>query len=548
MSLHRLIAVPLLAVAHGAALASYDPASEYVEAAAVARRFPDPDIALSTPGFAPERHDFTSHAEMLAYLEKIRAGAPDLHLRVVGSSQRGLSIPLAVLARGAASGADVVKNGRPTVLVIGLQHGNEPAGGEAALAFIEELASARDDLLGRVNVLVVPRANPDGARDFVRGLANGGDVNRDHLLVATPEGAALASVMREYQPDVVLDCHEFGVKTRWYEKFGGLQRYDALVQYATVSNLPRALTDLADRRFRVPLEAALDASGFTHSWYYASSYDMSDKVVSMGGVVPDTGRNIAGLRNAVSFLIETRGVGIGRAHFRRRVATHLVAMRAFVRAAAEHADEVVSTLRQVREHVAASAGRGDIAVIAAATPARHTIDLVDPSTGADRPVEVDWRDALSMTVRLSRPRPYAYVLAASETRAVSRLALLGVTVERLAADADADVDAERYEVTAMSETKKDDVRRNDDDAATSVVRLTTRLVRERVPLRRGDWYVRLDQPLANVVVAALEPETQSSYAANRMITLPEAAGPGAFLPLVRVAQPIALPAFQAARD
>ena len=52
--------------------------------------------------------------------------------------------------------------------------------------------------------------------------------------------------------------------------------------------------------FRQPMIKALEAKGLTQSWYYASSYNMTDKVVSMGGVVPDTGRNIAGLRNAVS--------------------------------------------------------------------------------------------------------------------------------------------------------------------------------------------------------------------------------------------------------
>ena len=63
------------------------------------------------------------------------------------------------------------------------------------------------------------------------------------------EGRALGHVFVEYQPDVVLDCHEFGVKTRWLEKFGGLQRYDALIQYATVSNLSPALTEVAETMF-----------------------------------------------------------------------------------------------------------------------------------------------------------------------------------------------------------------------------------------------------------------------------------------------------------
>src|SRR5205814_5356247 len=137
--------------------------------------------------------------------------------------------------------------------------------------------------------------------------------------------------------------------------------------YATVSNLPVALTELADRRFRVPLVAALEAAGFTQSWYYASSYDMSDKLVSMGGVVPDTGRNIAGLRNAVSFLIETRGVGIGRAHFKRRVYTHLSAMHSMLDSTAANADAVLALARTLRSGVAALAGKGDIVVAGAAT-------------------------------------------------------------------------------------------------------------------------------------------------------------------------------------
>src|SRR5450432_3521284 len=409
------------------ARAAYDASREYVETPAVAARYPDPQVEIDTPAFAPGKADFTSQAELEAFVDGLSRRARDLRVSIIGYSQERRAIPLLVFARPAAgAGGDVQKNGKPTVLIIGQQHGNEPAGGEAALALAAELAAGAS-ILDRVNVLIVPRANPDGAFHFVRGLANGADVNRDHLLEGTPEGRALGRVFVDYQPDVVLDCHEFGVRTRWFEKFGGLQKADALIQYATVSNLAPALTTVAENMFRAPLIAALGAAGLSDSWYYASSYDMGDKVVSMGGVVPDTGRNISGLRNAVSFLIETRGVGIGRAHFKRRVATHLTAMRAFARAAAEHADALVAELRRIRASVAASAGQGDVAVVAAASSARHTIDLLDPDTGADKPVEVDWRDALAITVRLARPRPFGYVLAATESRAVARLRALGVT-------------------------------------------------------------------------------------------------------------------------
>jgi hypothetical protein len=524
------------------AQAAYDSSREYVEAPAVAARYPDPAVEIATPAFAPGKTDFTSQSELEAFIGDLARSARDLRVRIAGQSQDGRSIPLLVFARpAAASGADVQKNGKPTVLIIGQQHGNEPAGGEAALALAAELsAGPRARILDRVNVLIVPRANPDGAHDFVRGLRNGADVNRDHLLESTPEGRALGRVFVEFQPDVVLDCHEFSVRTRWFEKFGGLQRHDALIQYATVSNLPPALTAAAETMFRQPLIKALHAAGYSQAWYYASSYDMNDRIVSMGGVVPDTGRNIAGLRNAVSFLIESRGVGIGRAHYKRRVQTHLVAMNAMLDSAAANGPELTALVRRLRADVAAAAGSGDLIVAGAATPTRHTLELVDPETGADRNVEVDWRSALDIQVRQQRARPYGYVLPAAEAEAAARLARLGVTVLRV--QRDTTVDAERYRITRLQESKKEDVRRNDEDGATSVVQITALLEPARLTVKAGDFYVPMDQPLANLIAAALEPETQSSYAANRVLTLPAAdALRPAYLPLYRMPKALAVP-------
>ena len=533
----RLLALILLAFAP-LADALYDPAREYLETPAVAARYPDPAVEIRTPAFAAGKTDFTSQDELIAFVNGLARRTPYMRVKIIGISQENRAIPLLIFARPPASGGDLQKNGRPTVLIIGQQHGNEPAGGEAALALAAELAAdsanrSGSKWLDRVNVLIVPRANPDGAHHFVRGLVNGADVNRDHLLLSTPEGRALGRVFTEYQPDIVLDCHEFGVKTRWLEKFGGLQRHDALIQYATVSNLPSALTDAAESMFRQPLVKALADAGLTQTWYYTTSYDSKDRVVSMGGVVPDTGRNIAGLRNAVSFLIETRGVGIGRAHFKRRVHTHLTAMHSVLDSTAANADAVLALGRTLRNGVAAAAGKGDIVVAGTATTTRNTLDLIDPDTGADKAIDVEWRSALAIDVRRKRTRPFGYLLPASEVEAARRLARLGATVLRLREDGM--MDGERYRITRADEAKKDDVRRNDDEGVASVVRLETGVEPTRVPAKTGDFYVPLDQPLANVIAAALEPDTQSSYAANRVLTLPQiAADRPAYVPLYRL--------------
>ena len=387
VSIHRITlalgtasiaAVALLGLAP-AARADYDPSKEYIETPAVAARFPDPSAPLRTPGFKPQRRDFTAQDEVLEYLDELARTAPEMRVAAAGRSFEDRSIPLVIFARPAArSGGEVVANGKPTVLIIAGQHGNEPAGGEAALALAKELAGERRALLERINVLIVPRANPDGVVHWTRGLVNGGDVNRDHLLQATPEGRALGRIFAEYRPAVVVDNHEFGVKLRWFEKFGALQRYDVMIQAATVPNLPPALAEAAETMFRAPLAQALETAGFAPSWYYATSYDMTDLKVSMGGVVPDTGRNIAGLRNALSFLIESRGVGIARAHFRRRVETHLVANRTILDIAARNAPAIKELVARADAEVAAAAGKGDVVVAAAMPPGRNTHTMPAP--------------------------------------------------------------------------------------------------------------------------------------------------------------------------
>ncbi|MDP5008625.1 MAG: M14 family metallopeptidase, partial [Glaciimonas sp.] len=353
-----------------AVLAQYDAAKTYVEVAAVAKQYPDPNVTIDSPAFATGKTDFTSQEEMQTFIQKLAAQSPIMRVQQLGTSQQGRAIPLLIFSsQPVADGAQLSKNGKPTVLIIGSQHGNEPAGGEAALAFAGMLVNGKmGDILDRVNILIVPRANHDGTAAFKRGLTDGQDVNRDHLTLATPEGQALAKLFNAYQPEVVLDCHEFSAAGRWIDKFGAVQKYDGLIQFATVANLQPEQVTASETLFRQSMLKAFDKNQLSHSWYFTTNYDKEDKSVAMGGVGPDTGRNIAGLRNAISFLLETRGVGIGKAHFKRRVYTHLTAIESVVETTANHAEQVLMLNRKLRKDVAEKAGKGELDVIGVATP------------------------------------------------------------------------------------------------------------------------------------------------------------------------------------
>jgi len=488
--------------------------------AAVAARFPDPAIRYSTPGLADNRRAFTTNAEVGQWLDQLaRTPAPGGTVAGVlqlGPSQRGTPIPALVLTRARDIHPDTLMAGkRPTVLLIGQQHGDEPAGSEALLVVAQELAHGLlEPLLDQINVVIVPRANPDGAEAGTRATANGVDMNRDHLLLSTPEARALAVLARDYRPILVLDAHEFTVAGRYLQKFNALQRHDALLQYATTGNVHEFLTKASKEWYHEPMVRTLKAQNLSTEWYHTTSTRPDDLRMSMGGVQPDTGRNVNGLKNAVSLLVETRGIGIGRTHIQRRVHTQITAITSALRSTAERA----ASLEQVRSFVArdtiAKACRDQTVVEAAQTPEQHDLTMLDPETGADRVLRVDWNSSLKLRTLKQRARPCGYWLAAEAGAAVERLKLLGLQVLRVAEPGS--LLADTYQETARETGSRQDVRGPMADGG-GIVRAQVALVRSAIDVPAGSYYVPLNQTLANLAVAALEPDTQNSYFANRVI-------------------------------
>ncbi|MEO8388839.1 MAG: M14 family zinc carboxypeptidase [Polaromonas sp.] len=488
---------------------------------AVAARFPAPAVVYNTPGLQPGRTTFTTQAEIQTWLREQASAAsrtPGIRAAVVpiGRSQRGETLEALVLTRAGGTDPTVMHSaGKPTVLLVGQQHGDEPAGSEALLVIARELAQGLLlPALDRINVVIVPRANPDGAANDQRATTGGLDMNRDHLLLNTPEAQALARLARDYNPTLVVDAHEYTVVGRYLQKFGAIQKYDALFQYATTANLPEFLTKAAEEWYRRPLLAALKGQNLTTEWYYTTSSDLADKKISMGGTQPDTGRNVYGLKNAISLLIETRGVGIGRLHIQRRVHTHVTAITSALASTAQRASELQQLRPYIDKEVGAKACKDEAVVEAAPTSAQYDLVMLDPVTGADKALSVDWDSALALRSLKARARPCGYWLSAASTVAVDRLRLHGVQVLRVAEQGSMLGDS--YRQVSSTSGERQDVRGAIADAK-AVIKVQVSLARGVVDAPRGSYYVPLNQPLGNLVMAALEPDTQSSYFANQLL-------------------------------
>jgi len=494
-------------------------------AEAVAARFPAPAVRYDVPGLQSGRDTFTSNEELAQALRALVAREGGPRLVPAGRSQGGTAIEALHFARpdpfegvreGVREGAVPARKARPRVLLVGQQHGDEPAGAEALLALAGQLAPGGPlaPLLERIEVVVLPRANPDGAALAQRVGRHGSDINRDHLLLRTPEARAVAMLVQEFDPLVVVDAHEHTVVGRYLEKFGAVQRNDLLLQYATTANLPREMTRASEEWFRQPLLAALAREGLTSEWYYTNALVPGDLRLAMGGVQPDTARNVYGLRNAVSILLETRGVGIGRLHLTRRVHTHVVALSTILTQAAARADELLALRASAGAEVAGNACRGEAVVLAGQTPTSREVVMLDPETGADKPIVVQWLSSLELRPLKTRARPCGYWLAAEAGEAAQRLRSLGVRLQRL--DEPVQLEAETWvEITSVEATRPDVLGRVSERQTARLVQVS--LAPRRLPASAGGWYVPLDQPLANLVLVALEPDSPNSYFANRLL-------------------------------
>src|SRR5215213_6875102 len=147
------IALTLLAYSHGA-LAQDDGrvGREIQQSPPVQARYRDVAVTLRSPFFEGGRTrafaqgepaaGFTTHAEMQRFIGTL-GNATNLGIGSSGQSREGRDISyLLFTAEGARTLEEAARNrpaDRPVVWLIGLHHGNEPAGGEGLLALARDL-------------------------------------------------------------------------------------------------------------------------------------------------------------------------------------------------------------------------------------------------------------------------------------------------------------------------------------------------------------------------------------------------------------------------
>jgi murein tripeptide amidase MpaA len=457
--------------------------------------------------------------ETVAFLQRLAAASPDLALVSLGRSPEGRDIWMAVAAAGGGGTPEALaRNGRPTVLAHAGIHAGEIDGKDAGLMLLRDLTAGgrRRDLLSAVNLLFVPILNVDGHERFSRygrinqrgpeetgwrTTARNLNLNRDFAKLDAPETRMLVEAIGAWKPDLYLDLHVTD---------GADYQYDVTWGYNGAHALSPAIAGWLDARLTPAVRQDLEGWGHVPG-PVVFPVDAGDPAGGLAEWVatPRFSNGYGDARHLPTVLLETHSLK----PYPQRVLGTYVFLWSVLRVVGERGAEL---RRAAAEDRARRPAEVPLEWSFPSEPAR-TIDFLgvemrrEPSAAAGGDGEVWTGRPVTMRVPvrvMSRPartvtRPAAYWVPPAWTEVIDRLGWHGIQLERQTSARE--LDAEVYRIADDAGLEKEPFE------GRARVEGSVGRERRRVALPAGSVRVPTDQPLGDLAILLLEPDSPDSF-------------------------------------
>ena len=486
----------------------YTPTNYYKQNKTIIQKyFKVPQGKILTPAFKEGKEGFTTHDEMMNFIYNLKKQSKNMQIDIIGKSQEGRPIPLLIFSKPSyGKSENVLKLDKPVVWLQGQIHGNEPAGGEAMLALAKNLAGKLgDEVLDKITVVIVPRFNSDGSSRCERVMANGLDANRDHLKFDIEETKIIHEAFNKFKPEVVVDTHEYWACNK-FDHVGvkNLMAYhDLLMSSAKNLNIPKEVRTRADSIFVESVKNDLNSRGYTFNPYYTARKAGDKIAIYEAGTDGKIGRNAYGLQPSFSFLVETRGIGIGKENFERRVMSHIIASQNVIRTTAKNSKLVKSTIDNARKNISSLDNKTEIVIESQHKHVGNTkIDAINQKNGNKVTLDALYFSSTDGIASKKRERPRAYILSPAYKDVAKRLSYSGVTVKVLSKDMEIPVEAFKVKNKKVDSNFYEGHLRN---------KVLVDISKKTVKFPKGSYVFSMNQPTANIIAMSLEPDTVDSF-------------------------------------
>ncbi|GMV21860.1 MAG: hypothetical protein AMXMBFR57_18090 [Acidimicrobiia bacterium] len=475
----------------------------------------------------------TLYDPLMKFVYDLDAASPLMNVKKLTTTLGGRDVVLAVLSNPPIyRPEDILRTGKPVVLIVNNVHGNEVAGKDASMEIMRDLVQGDlRPLLDQVVVLNVPTINPDGAEVRRRTNDQNFDMNRDYLKLESQEiGALVTDVLNVWQPHIWVDTHH-----------GGSAPYTLTYQTNMNPAGDRTLVDFGNNEIIAAIRRALRAENYDGFWYSGPGNVEGQAGWTATSVEPRKQHVYGAMVNTLGFLFETpsgshRVVDNGNRveeipreeTYRHQVRGQYIGQRELIRFAAARAADLTRVIGEAKANAIArghndsdndlvplaykvvnkgnedfwvrtggparggGAGRGAGAGAAGAAgqpPAPVTFEKVN------RPVFLEYEVTRSTT------RPWGYFVAAGAAgRVLPVLHQHQISVQRLTAPFSAEVEV--YYATSITA--------NTYFQGHYLREVTATKRTETMTLPAGTLFIPSGQAKSNLISYLLEPETDDN--------------------------------------
>jgi hypothetical protein len=488
------------------------------------------EVLMAQKAQLPQTTAETSHYlstsrydDVMAFVAAIQRIDPDVRVETFATTNEGRALPLVVLGpEGVVDPATARASGLPVVFIMANIHAGEVEGKEAAQMLIRDLVSTHSKLRQDLIVLVAPIYNADGNERIstdhresqhgpehgvgVRENAQGLDLNRDYMKLATPEAQGLVEkVLTRWDPLLTVDLHTTN---------GSYHGYHLTYSPSLNPNAPEELTDFERATLLPEIRAAMKKKHGKETYHYGNFVDQlqPEKGWYTFDSRPRFGNNYAGLRNRFVILSEAYSY----IDFRARVDVTYEFLHEILNAVernarkmqrlAEKADEQIrrGKLKKLgvrfeikpwkqteilwERCVAADLGHG--------VPDPETQKGMIQRTGEIVPVKMTDYGIFAPTEKSGVP--FAYVIDPASKEAVRTLRTHGIIVETL--NAETKLEVEQFVIASQTRAEHEFQQHHE-------LTLTGKWKSRSETLPAGTYLVRMNQPLARLAFYLLEPRS-----------------------------------------
>jgi hypothetical protein len=465
-----------------------------------------------TPSEKTGLTDSPGYDETIAWLKRLAGATPLIQVREFGRTPQDRPLYVVVARKGAAA--------KPALLAQAGIHSGEIDGKDAGLMLLRDIAfGGKESLLDRATFVFVPVFSADGHerssdwnRPNQRGPVHQGwrttaqnlNLNRDYMKADAPEMRAMLALLNEWQPALYLDLHVTDGIDYQYDITYGFHGWDGSFAWS-----PKTGAWL-DKIYRPAMDVALKAAGHIPGplVFAQNNRDLTEGITAGPGD-PRFSNAYGDLRHIPSVLVENHSLK----PYRQRVLGTYVLLEASLKLLGQQAAGVQTAIE------ADSAARPATLAFnwSGASDTKTTMNFagiayeeyVSPASGVK---EVRWlgtpKTYENLTVHVNtKPgvevrRPKAYWIPVTKPEVIERLKLHGIRVEETTRARTQAVEMYRL-VDPKSAAKPFEGRH----LLAAKVQAEART--ETFPA--GSVRVPTDQPLGDLAIALLEPESVDSF-------------------------------------